>query len=556
MFNSITSIFFAILMFFFNIFTPVIPEQKTSEELSEMPMIFNKYELGDELYVITMGQLDTTEKLHMAICLQGLVARTNPCIFIITNSADVKYIEEIKNSGVNVIYNDENGKNWTLESLLEKFKSYITDNSYVLYRASDKGEGLNMATNLSAIHGWLSVPESLEKIAIDAGLTLKEDFSDDKYNIFFQWKIFNKYKKDFNSNAVVHERYDIKALRDLAIQQKFFTFYIDDDDSENWFRKLVLDYFGRNTLVLGWAKYEVAYVDCASSSDDLVIPSDFCYNNSYYTSFDCELKEQPQKETKAYTDDTKHYATILFSDGDNVQWIQNGFPEFLQRQNLETDFPMTWTFPPLLHKFSPWTFNNVYSQATQNDYFVSGVSGAGYIHSTQYSHKGLSEFSDLTASAMMKSGLEYVTFLDKVPTNPIKEAELTRSLEYFARYDNIKGGVLYLDPGRYAGGNGKVYFVNDKPFVSARFSLWHPSNEKTDVTKEWIEEQAETVNKYKADIHSINGYSIINVHPWSVSIENLEYFVNCLDEDIVLVTVDELLEMINNNIPHINSEVM
>ena len=63
------------------------------------------------------------------------------------------------------------------------------------------------------------------------------------------------------------------------------------------------------------------------------------------------------------------------------------------------------------------------------------------------------------------------------------------------------------------------------------------------------------MNSYSADIHSINGYSVINVHPWSMSIENLEYFVNSLDGDIVLVTVDELLEMIKINVPHNNAEV-
>ncbi len=412
-----------------------------------------------------------------------------------------------------------------------------------------------MATNLSTLNSWLAVPQSLEKIAIDAGLTLKEDFADDDYNAIFQWKFFNKYKKNFNFKAVVHEHYEMKGLRDFAIQQGFFTFYVDDDTDGVWFRNIMLDYAGSNTLVFGWAKYEVQYVTDASKSGDMVIPTDHCYNNSILTSFKCTVPTQAHSETKDYTDDSKHYCALLFSDGDNVQWIQNGFSEYYQKLKLETAFPMTWTFPPLMQEMSPATFKKIYNDSTVNDYFIAGVSGAGYIHSSEYPLKALSEFTDITASQMIKSDLEYVSFLDNVPDNVIEEARLINSFKYYSRYDNIKGGVVYLDPDRYASGKGKVYFINDKPFVCVRLSLWHPSNQMSEVTKEWIDEQASIVNNYAADIYSINGYSVVNVHPWSMSIGNLEYFVNQLDDDVVLVTVDELLEMIKANVPHENAEV-
>lgn len=76
------------------------------------------------------------------------------------------------------------------------------------------------------------------------------------------------------------------------------------------------------------------------------------------------------------------------------------------------------------------------------------------------------------------------------------------------------------------------------------------NGEYASVTEDRLKEQAEIVNNYPADIASINGYSIVNIHPWSISGENLEFFVNQLDEEVVLVTVDELLTMISDNIPH------
>jgi hypothetical protein len=70
------------------------------------------------------------------------------------------------------------------------------------------------------------------------------------------------------------------------------------------------------------------------------------------------------------------------------------------------------------------------------------------------------------------------------------------------------------------------------------------------MTKEWLDEQAATVNGYPADINSINGYSVINIHPWTVSIENLSYFVSQLDDGVEVISADELIAAVTANVPH------
>lgn len=548
---KITAFFTAVILFFIGLFSPAVPKAKTEQELLQLGNICKDYKLSDKLYVLDSATFKSKDERHMAIGLQGVVAKTSPCIFIITNETDNYYLDEIEKSGIELVYADESGEKWTVKTLLNKFKSYIADSGYVLYRESEKAEGLNAATNLATLYGWLPVPESLKQLAVDAGLTLKEDFSDDAYDVEFQWDFFEKYKREFNRNAVVSLKYDVSGLRDLAIQQGFYTFYIDDDDENaTKFRKRVISYAHDNAPVLGWAKYEVQYVEQASESGNMVLPTDHSHNNSYLVSFKCRMPEQNHKVTKTYTDETKHYCAIVFSDGDNLQWIQNGYSEYYQKLALEEQFPMTWSFPPLLQEFSSLTAQKIFSDATENDYFMAGVSGAGYIHPTEYPHRALIGFTDLTAAAMLKSRLNYVQILDATPQDEYDEKILTDKLKYYTRYNNIKGGVISLDPDRYAGGEGKIWFVDDKPFITYRLSLWHPDGEGANVTTEWLDEQAAIINAYPADINSINGYSVINVNPWTVSIENLAYIVSQLDEDVVLVTLDELMAMVENNIPH------
>ncbi len=527
-----------------------IPEPKPAKEIASLGDFIEEIKTENKLYVIDSGSFKTIEERHLAVSLQGIVAKKIPLIFIITNDMDRKYLEKISESGIELIYNDKKGEPWTIATLLKEFKSCIGDNGYTLYKESEKGEGLNIATNLASVYGWLPVHQSLKELAENVGLELKEDLSAKEYNVGLQEEYFEKYKEEFQYKAVVSLKYEATGLRDLAIQQGFYMFYIDDDEDTDELRGKIIDFAGDNVPVLGWAKYEVEYVSQASENGNMVIPSDHSHNNSFLASFDYETLQQKHKETKDYTDTTKHYCAFVFSDGDNVQWIQNGYSEYFQKLSLEKQFPITWSFSPFMQEFSPLTANMVYSSATENDYFIAGVSGAGYMHPTEYSLDALAEFTDLTSSMMEKNDLNYVSILDTTPENFMDDKVMEHRLGYYARYDNIKGGVLSLDPERYEGGKGKVYFANDKPFVSNRFSLWHPDGEGTEITEAWLKEQADIVNSYPADIETINGYSVINIHPWTISVENLAYFVSQLEEDVELVTLDELLTMVENNIPH------
>lgn len=527
-----------------------IPAPKTETELLKIEKICKKFEISNKLYVIDCGTFKSIEERHLAVSLQGIVSKTKPQIYIITNDADREYLKAIEESGTKLIYQDKNGENWTIKTLLPLFIDYIGDKGYSLYKESENGEGLNIATNLATLNGWLPVHKNLEKLVTDAGLTLKEDLTDEEYSSKLQENFFDENKEHFNYNAVISLKYECTGLRDLAIQQGFYIFYIDDDENTTNLRCKILDYAGKNTAVLGWGKYEVAYVNEASERGCYVLPSDHSHNNSVLASVVADAPKQSNKTVKTYTDTTKHYCALVFSDGDNIQWIQNGYAEYYKKLSLKKQFPITWSFSPTLYEFSPITADNVYNAATEKDYFIAGVSGAGYIHPSQYPADALESFTDKTAANMLVNNMEYVSILDSTPENFIKEKALCNSLEFYGRYDNIKGGVLSLDPERYQGGKGKVYFVNDKPFVSNRLSLWHPDGEGAEVTKEWLKEQAEIVNNYSADINTINGYTVINVHPWTIDIDDLSYFVSQLDENVQLVTVDELLTMIENNVPH------
>jgi hypothetical protein len=303
------------------------------------------------------------------------------------------------------------------------------------------------------------------------------------------------------------------------------------------------------STIFGWCQYEFKFTESASRYGHYVIPSDHSYNLSILSSFNAtDEKFNAPYDGKVELDPSKHHVAIVYSDGDNLQWIQNGFDEFHTWQSYGLETPVSWTFAPIAAKLTDVDVKRTLTNS-DNATFITGPSGGGYARISKMNSKELRAFSDYTASIMLESGLGIMTLLDEIKDDSF-DYSMQKRLGYFSRYDNIKGGILQLDPDNYAGGGGRVYFSDDKPFVSVGFSLWHPSGNASEVTNEWLAEQAAIINAKSADISSINGYTVINVHPWTVGPDDLAYFVSQLGDNIEVLPVDELLAAVEQNIPH------
>ncbi len=550
-FKTAIALFLSINMFIFNgissYFPGIIGDALSETELSSLSGLFDQKPLADEIVVVSGLTKDERAAIHS---LQGLVGRDKASIFINYGGQASNELKDLEAAGCTILYADENGKPWTLENLVPRYASYIKDNGYVLFSDADITEQINMAFNYATVFGWLAVPVSCEEKAKALGLEKKEDLTDNILDFTEQREFYSEYKDEFCKNALVHLYAAGSGLRDLAVQQKIFITYVEDDDYlARTFRDQLFNDLELASAIIGWCKFEVKFTQCASRFGHYVIPSDHSYNVSVLTCNRIETEPMAQKAEAPELNPQKHYVSIVYSDGDNAQWISNGYSEFHQWQSYNIDTPITWTFAPQMKEFS----STAVKRALDNnggDSFITGPSGAGYGRISHMSSKEVSAFADRTAATMLDSGLRILTLLDTKPENAYEDWVYTNKLKNFARYDNIDGGIIQLDPGYYAGGGGKVYFAEDKPFISVRFSLWHPSGDASQVTNEWLKEQAEIINSHPADINSINGYTVINIHPWTVGPDDLAYFVSQLDDGVEVIPAAEIIAAVRENVPH------
>ena len=546
------ALFLSIVMFILNgigsLLPGFIPEAKSASELEELADIFDEYPLADEVVVVRSSKLTKDERAAVT-CLQGLVGRTEASIFINYGYDSKTELRDLENAGCKLLYTDADGKEWSLENLIPRYASHIKDNGYVLFTDSNTHAQINMAFNFATVYGWLAVPQSAEGIVKALGMEKREDLTDDELDFNYQRDFYNKHKDEIRKDALVHLYSYASGLRDLAVQQRIFITYVEDDDYiGRTFRDQILNDLEPASVVLGWCKYEVKFTESVSSFGHYVIPSDHSFNASILTCNQIETGSLGRESETVELDPAKHYVAIVYSDGDNAQWISNGYKEFYTWQSYDIDTPITWTFAPQMSEFSPTAVNKALDNLGE-DSFITGPSGAGYARISKMAAKELEAYSDLTAAAMLRTGMTTMTLLDTKPSF-LTNSLFANKLKYFARYDNIHGGIIQMDPDRYSSGEGRVYFVNDKPFVSVRLSLWHPSGNANEVTQEWLREQAEIVNGYPADIGSINGYTVINVHPWTVGPDDLAYFISQLDAGVEVISADDMIAALTANIPH------
>lgn len=425
-----------------------------------------------------------------------------------------------------------------------------------LYDLAPGDVGINMAATACAVENLLGVPRALLD-RFDFRLPVLFDAADYKgTNAQRQEQVFDKYSERLNPSGLVHQvvlgdEFRLE-LRDFAIYKSYFTFFTDEKAEDLAFRDKVLKWANRNIAVYGWTTNEIAFLKNVSAYGNYVIPMDWSANHSYFSCDEGEYSvvlKQKHTEAEPLTEG-KHYLAIVVSDGDNVQWLERDFATtstFGQRLSSSMNYKMNWTISPSMASLCPLVMQGIYDKA-KNDQFITGVSGIGYTNLMTYPREHLEAYAKLTADAMRDCDLDYMCMLDN--TDMLEDIEDARErLDVLASYNNIKGAVWELDPHRYESGKGRVIFSkNGKPFVSVRLSLWHPSNRPGNITKDWLDKYVETINSYPVSPNTIDGYTVLNVHPWTIKVEDIDYLVSKLEDHVEIVYVRDLMDAIDKNV--------
>lgn len=507
---------------------------------------------ADKLYYIDRSTLSNAE-CNLVLSLQGIVAQDKAEIFLLSDLNKV-WMQALKDY-YGIEFEEVKGV-WTL---VNKFKDRLNNNGFVRYTAYDPNEvyldkpdsSVNIATVISGVERYLLVEDTLVSAAEANGLVERASGND----FFDEMEVFMEYKDRLNMDVMSSLAYNGTNMRDISIALKTMV-WRDDDVSDLTY---MLQQMNPNGVVLGWHDDEGTGIRASSLGGYGTVFS-FCSDNlSVYAGLPKEQLELPPYVKYERKDSTKvHYVTFVQSDGDALSILDRNLPneyDFFPHKDRGS-IPYGWSITPSQAEFSPLFAKWIYDHATPNDSFVGALT-ASYMFPDMFPQDQLSAYGKRTADYMEALGLKYSTMLFN--GDGTEDAAVFKArLKNYSQYDAFKGAFLQYSVDGYLSvkNPGAIYWSDGKPFINYRETMAAPGwganiNLEYDVA-EIVAKMAHRINSYKKDATVIEGYTAINVHPWSMGFVPCEQLVGLLDEDVIVVTPNEFMELIYKNVKKVD----
>lgn len=507
--------------------------QENPYEITPRDDTFTYYQstvMNEDNHLYVFGRHQDRNYNHVELILgqtiQGLFAQDRVTFYLSNNDIYDRWLNYISETY------DLTHSTVELDEMVNMYQDKVDDPGYILYDYQENYESLNVANSLVGLTGWVAIDKSLEAWAQTQELALKLDVSDKSE----RW-LFDTYHTELNNEALIQLRTDIPHLRDYGVAFNYLYFYQERSTTAAIsFRGDIHNWAQNDAPLFGWGPgAEDSHVGIGSRNGHFTIPSDYAYNMTVFSAL--TLREdtflQPNEKETIEVDSNKHYITIVRSDGDNIQTWYNYFPFNEKDMAAERgDFKMGWSIQPSLYDLGPMAIKHAYDNADINDYFVAAVSGFGYMYPSMYPN--LSDFLGSLDLYLKRTDLSIVQILDSGPYDDV--------VEYYSQVEHLKG-AMYMYGEKYIGGGGEIFWSsNGKPFVSFRESLWDSIPQDV----------ASRINQYETNPNHISGYTLINLHPWSHSYQDVETMVAALADHVVIVSPETFFDLIIQNVPKEN----
>lgn len=473
-----------------------------------------------------VGKSQNAANLVMAASLQGLVSREKPAIWFHWGGMTGKLIDELQAEGTELHYGGYSNV-WVLA---EEFREYF--DGIVVYNLGQ--DSINVATTVAGQLDALMVDASLLATATSKGYPVLADVRGKT-----EAEVLNTYGNNSAQGIAVEQTEGFNEfLRDFAIMKNAFTYY----DDQSSFRTQVAQKFGPQAMIYGWGTDEYKWVDGISQGGACGIPADWAINFSAMAAAKVRVPQR-NKRYPVPAQAGERIVCFVMTDGDNIQWMANGFVTDTGHWASEHrgDFNMTWEMAPVLADMAPRALRYFYNNASRGenmDDFVCGPSGMGYTFPSKRPDRRA--YAEQTGAAMDRANLKVISLLDS-------GGDMTETAEILEQ-PNVMG-IFYKDYVPYNKFAGQTFWHQGKPCMSYRYLLWEAEGKP-----EWsINGVSNAISALPADpVNNINSYALVNVHAWSWEsiggpMDAVKQTIDRLPAGTRVVTGDEFVILLRNN---------
>lgn len=509
--------------------------EKPEPESPEEPPLVENWDLI-EITRAEVGNSNYEELLYLA-SLAGLVNRSSPEIFLHSGQAYAKWMNEMKASGYT----------FTKKSLSEITSLFLNRaKGYVL--VDDKLEKTYIAASLAGVLDAVILTTDLASKAPYNSLQKLADVRDKDEAWLADY--IKQHSSQFNLNAIVNNASFPWTMVDFAIANRYP--WCSNAKSDGAVLQKLYYMLKPNSPHYGWGvPYNLERMDVRFGCEHngvYTVPGINTMSLSILSSKQLKPYDRPASPVEVPARTGVHYATIVFSDGDNTSYMLDLFSRntYISHPRAH-EIPLTWMYPPTLRTNMVPVHNWYQKNLPATNCYVGALSGAGYTFPSH--HEFVADYFRMTNGMLKDCGMQYMVLMDDAElfTGSSAGSYETFMKRHTGNLPDMKG-FLYMNYLGYAKWQGAYFFAGDAPVVSFRYFMKNDDKFTEPHTPETI---AAALNSAPRDINSIDAYLAIVVHvnaPSSYTVEDMLAFKNLLNENVVLVNTEQFLELIRKNV--------
>jgi GxGYxYP putative glycoside hydrolase C-terminal domain/GxGYxYP_N second domain/GxGYxYP third domain/GxGYxYP_N 1st domain len=343
------------------------------------------------------GEHRLYEELSLA-CLQGLVNRKQPQIYLVFDRYDELWLEWLLARG------DVDAVRWVgTEELYRQYSPYVKG---LVVTDPNLPGSVNVATMLCSLTGWLPIaPDSAAfanwKVAMDLRGRWKKDIE------AYRW-FYSTYGSQLSDRLCAYLDPKSYELRDYFVEFKVPLIWVSKPEDvpyrptaspteEKQFASELFLKLPPNIPCLGWPGHvaggegigEGPGVQMASEYAKFEVCTGYDGHGRAVSNLSVHsgtFAEFSQKECSPPPLKNRVYFTYTRTDGDGMNFWRQVYHR-LWGQPDRGLVPVGWQLGPTGYDLCPDIIDYYYRHASQNDVFVNALTGIGYIRETHYAQK-------------------------------------------------------------------------------------------------------------------------------------------------------------------------
>ncbi|MCU0875168.1 MAG: hypothetical protein MUE50_22785 [Pirellulaceae bacterium] len=486
---------------------------------------------------VSLAGLKTDERIAVT-CLQGLLAREQPRLWLVRNQDDPFWMDWHRAKGH--VERFETVTDWTI--LFEKFHGAVKG---AVIPDEKLFRGDLLAVNVAACEDLIvTSPQLAARLGLPVKVDLRDRFATYAEGLQWLWANhrdrFNPHLCDFRHPGLLPH-----GTFDYSYQWRALMFWVAGPKEEG---KLGVDRVAEHRLVAkilsempvngvcvgfpamgeGEGMGEPPGVELLSRYGKSLVCNNHGGNYSITSGVRIQRLDPPKAPPPPALQRDKVYIALALSDGDNqILW-----PAFFRRyfeHPAHGEFPLAFGMGPAIRELQPGLAQWYFEHATPTTEFFADVSGAGYMQPDHFAEAYVDREPVWTGFLTWTRRLMEPLGQRTIRTVGGSDANVTRYADALPSCHSI-----FADMGRYSGRSGLTNLTYSLPSglpVFRAVTSWRYGKEG------FLREIRQQVGTQRPAF--VNGF----VHCWTFTMDDLARIYEQRDPDMMFVTPSQLAQL-------------